>query len=291
VARARTVTRNGRVRLAVPTGRVGHFTYRLVAPVNRRQRRAGLRRSLSPAVRITVVRPQIAPATKQGFPLGDPSDFTYISSTRARWNPCSTITYRVNADHGPSTALADVRGAVARIEEATGLDLEYVGETDLVPRDNSADGYPRDTQLVIAWASREQSPMISDDYVAGVGGPRGWYGNVDQDGTPILTWSQGTVVINTAFNRLDPGFGTGATMGKLLMHEISHVVGLGHAATEPQVMYPTLQREYPSAWGAGDRVGLATLGAEEGCIVTPGGAPAAGGRRGAVSVVAPVVQN
>jgi hypothetical protein len=39
-------------------------------------------------------------------------------------------------------------------------------------------------------------------------------------------------------------------------------------------MYPTLQREYPAAWGAGDRTGLAGLGAEQGCILPRGSATA-----------------
>jgi hypothetical protein len=264
---------------------VGRFTYRVLAPVTRAQRRAGLRRALSLPTAIRVVRPGATPAETQAPPgLGSPQDFTLITTTRARWNPCETITYRVNAKNGPATALRDVNGAVERVEEATGLDLEYLGPTRVVPRANSGDGYPNDTQIVIAWASRAESPMITDDGVAGVGGPIGWHGNVDEDGVPILTWSKGTVVLNSAFNRLEPGFGTGATMGKLVMHELGHVVGLGHAATETQVMYPTLQQEHPSAWGAGDRAGLAGLGAEQGCIL-PRAAATARLYGGGVSVV------
>lgn len=293
VVRARTSTRRGRYLVAVPTSTYGTFAYRLVAPVTDRQRTAGLRRAVSPRTVFRVARPPEAePTTPQptlpSTALGDPDDFTYISSTHGRWDPCSTITYRVNTTYGPATALADTKGAVARIEEATGLDLEYVGPTDVIPQDSAAEGYPAGTRMVIAWASRSQSQMIPADDVAGVGGPLGWGGTADEDGTPVVAWRRGTVVLNSAFNWLPAGFGTGTTLGKLLMHEIGHVVGLGHASGQTQVMYSTLMREQPSAWGAGDLTGLRSLGAEQGCLYeSDGSAPSY--RRTGVSVVSAAV--
>jgi hypothetical protein len=296
VVRARTTTVRGRYRVTVPTSSLGTFTYRLVAPVSARQRRAGLSRAVSTPRSFRVVAtgapapaPAPVPVPDEGMPatgdaLGDPDDYTFITATHARWNPCSTISYRVNTAHGPATALQDTEGAVERIEEATGLDLEYVGPTEIIPQDSSATGYPADTQIVIAWASREQSPMITREDVAGVAGPLGWGGTVEADGTDIVTWRRGTVVLNSAFNWLPPGFGTGTTVGKLLMHEIGHVVGLGHAAGTSQVMYPTLMRGYPSAWGAGDLSGLWRLGADQGCIYNPDGSQPAY-RQATVSVV------
>ncbi len=85
--------------------------------------------------------------------------------------------------------------------------------------------------------------MLHGDGVAGVGGPMGWGGTVEEDGDEVLTWRRGTVVINSSFNWLTPGFGSGTTLGKLLMHELGHVVGLGHAEGRPQVMYATLLRD------------------------------------------------
>lgn len=297
VTRGRTTSRDGRYRMPVPTSTYGSFTYRLVAPVGRRQREAGLTRAVSATKTFRVARPWVpapipAPepdpvvAERPTTALGDPQDFTYITTRRARWNPCSTITYRVNTANAPAGALDDTRGAVARIEQATGLDLEYVGSTDIVPQDSSAENYPAGTQIVIAWASRAQSSLIAGESVAGVGGPMGWGGTVDESGADILTWRRGTVVLNSAFNDvLDRGFGTGTTVGKLLMHEIGHVVGLGHAAGETQVMYPTLLREYPTEWGAGDLSGLGSQGAAQGCIYEPDGS-APSYRRGRISVVA-----
>lgn len=293
VTRARTSTRAGWYRVAVPTSTYGTVGYRLVAPVTARQRRAGLDRAVSAVTRFTVQSPDEpvpAPEPTPGVQrpstaLGDPADFSYIVSARARWNPCRTITYRVNTRNGPASALADTKGAVARIEDATGLDLEYAGSTDVVPQDSAAEDYPAGTQIVIAWASRDQSALLTSDRVAGVAGPMGWGGTVDERGAEILTWRRGTVVLNSAFNDvLASGFGEGTTHGKLLMHEIGHVVGLGHAAGETQVMYPALQRDYPSAWGAGDLTGLHSQGAAQGCIYARDGAVPSY-RRGSVAVV------
>ncbi len=290
VVRARTRTRAGRYRLPVPTSSYGTFTYRLVAPVTPRQRRAGLRRTVGVPADLTVARPAPGTARESAAPaaVGDPADYSFIHSAPARWDPCSTITYRVNTSQAPASALPDTFGAVARIERATGLDLEYVGPTDLVPQDSRAADYPPDTQIVVAWADPTGSAMITRPGVAGVGGPMGWGGTVDEDGADVVTWRRGTVVLNSALNdTLRAGFGTGTTLGKLLMHEIGHVVGLGHAEGEDQVMFPTLKHEHPTAWGAGDLTGLRLLGVEQGCLYErDGSAPSF--RRGPVTAVSEV---
>lgn len=305
---ARTTTRSGAYRFVLPTGKVGTFVYRVVAPVTPRQRRAGLTPAVSERRRLRVVplgaplpeapadpttepapepspEPSPEPTPDLQRPttpaLGDPADFTYMIEKRARWNPCRIINYRVNTTYGPPSALQDTIGAMNRIEQATGLDLEYVGKTDLIPQDQQGT-YPFGTQIIIAWASRAQSAMISGDNVAGVGGPMGYGPTVDEDGVPVVTWSEGTVVLNSAFNdHLDPGFGVGATVGKLLMHEVGHVIGLGHARGDEQVMYPTLLQGTPSDWGAGDLSGLQSQGAEHGCIYRVDGSLA---RMGSVGV-------
>jgi hypothetical protein len=290
--RRTTTNRDGRYRMPLDTSSYGTFRHRVVVPVTARQRAAGLSRRVSAVRTFQVVRPRSGGGggelQRPSSAAGDPKDFSYITKTRARWNPCSPITYRVNTEHGPAGALRDAKGAVERVEAATGLDLEYVGATRIVPQDSGADSYPADTQIVIAWASKSQSDLITDKGVAGVGGPMGWGGTVDEDGNDILTWRRGTVVLNSAYNGvLAGGFGDGTTVGKLLMHEISHVVGLGHAAGDTQVMYPALQRQHPTAWGAGDLSGLRSQGAEQGCIYEKDGSSPSF-RRAGVSVVSQV---
>jgi hypothetical protein len=78
-----------------------------------------------------------------------------------------------------------------------------------------------------------------------------------------------------AGNRLAAGFGPGTTDGEVLLHELAHAVGLGHVLDPTQVMYPhTTHSE--SQFGAGDRAGLAALGAAAGCHPAPPARPLPG---------------
>lgn len=50
----------------------------------------------------------------------------------------------------------------------------------------------------------------------------------------------------------------------LLMHEIGHIIGLGHVIAASEVMYHRVQDR--TEWGPGDRAGLARLGVAAGCL-------------------------
>jgi hypothetical protein len=66
------------------------------------------------------------------------------------------------------------------------------------------------------------------------------------------------VVLNADHNRLYArGFGAGTTRGALLLHEIGHVMGLGHVGTTRELMYPTMLERGSSNYKSGDRTGLA----------------------------------
>ena len=56
------------------------------------------------------------------------------------------------------------------------------------------------------------------------------------------------------------------------LHELAHAVGLGQMLDATQVMYPkTTNAE--SVFGAGDRAGLAAVGAAAGCHPAPKARP------------------
>jgi predicted Zn-dependent protease len=65
-----------------------------------------------------------------------------------------------------------------------------------------------------------------------------------------------------------PTFAKQPSLGALLMHELGHAVGLGHAGDRNEIMYPTTLAGRASRWGIGDRVGLRLVGAAAGCIPT-----------------------
>jgi len=114
--------------------------------------------------------------------------------------------------------------------------------------------------------------------VVGSGGYESWqWGSTP--GTAAIV--RGYVVINSAYNsKLRAGFGDGTVKatyrGELLLHELGHVMGLNHAQSSTQIMYPLLLARTRAAYGSGDLAGLARLGRATGCIPIPGnvGAPA-----------------
>jgi predicted Zn-dependent protease len=58
-------------------------------------------------------------------------------------------------------------------------------------------------------------------------------------------------------------------MGALLLHELGHVVGLGHTPDSAQIMYPDLRPMSSAQYQPGDLGGLARLGATQGCLTVP----------------------
>ncbi len=77
------------------------------------------------------------------------------------------------------------------------------------------------------------------------------------------------------------GFGRGPTWGRVLLHELGHLLGLGHVRSTANLMHHQLgAHTSPSAtFGTGDRIGLDTVGRKAGCIETPAAA-VPGGVRG-----------
>jgi Matrixin len=199
-----------------------------------------------------------------GYVLNHNPDATVV-----RWNPCAPVHYRVDLARAPDGALADVREAVARISAATGLRFADDGSTEVIPQSDYGRGTAPTAPppLVIAWAAPGRGPGRSDL----LGDELGWGGWVtrwwsDGDGAHAGRIVTGYVVINTASNELPGGFDAhpGGSRGELLMHELGHAVGLGHATDPGQLMYPTLGA-WPGVWGAGDTAGLRVVGSG-GCL-------------------------
>ena len=64
------------------------------------------------------------------------------------------------------------------------------------------------------------------------------------------------------------GFGPGTTWGRVFIHELGHIVGLGHVARSDQIMFPELGVQSGAAeFHAGDLAGLRLIGREAGLPV------------------------
>jgi hypothetical protein len=205
---------------------------------------------------------------------GSSTAYSFLASnpdgSPIRWNPCQPIHYVTNLAQAPANAAADIGGALARVTSATGILFVNDGSTNEVPVANRPTQQARYgngwAPVLIAWSTPNQSNLLPGGGVVGEGGAT-W---ISPGGGARSEFVTGVVVLDaSASSSLAPGFGGGLTTGDLLLHEIGHVVGLGHTADPSQVMYPDIVSRPTSAYGAGDSSGLARLGAGAGCIATP----------------------
>ncbi|MFA6298028.1 MAG: hypothetical protein WC642_02590 [Nocardioides sp.] len=191
-------------------------------------------------------------------PAGPPGDWA-AWAVEQRWDPCvGPIRYVVNAGQAWPRALAETREALRRITRATGLRFLAVGSTRVVPKGRQIQRLPNGADLVIAWLRRGQTPLLS-------GGHLGRTSSF-HDGEGRTTHAQ-VAIRRNADRYLKPGFGAAPRRGSLLMHELTHVVGLDHARSSSQIMYPDVSA-VASQFGSGDLRGLAHVGAQRGCVFT-----------------------
>lgn len=164
------------------------------------------------------------------------------------WDPCEPVTYAVNPEGAPDDWEDLVHPAVDRIEDASGLAFEYVGTTRDRPFTEAA--LPVPGPVVIGWGDSDEFPKLAGD-TAGLGG------STARRGDRRSYYVSGSVVLDTdVFDDPDvPRF----AHRSLLVHELGHVVGLGHVDDRGQLMHPE-GTVLPRDFGPGDLEGLARLG-------------------------------
>jgi hypothetical protein len=199
--------------------------------------------------------------------------YTFIETTGTgdpvRWNPCQPIHYVVNdelADY--STAIADVQEAAQRVEDATGIDFVYDGQTDEAASQGRAPYQPDRygegwAPVLVAWTAPDTSPIEfsrGNDVALGVASPEfPPHGRSD-------IYVSGWVAVNADYPG-PGGFGIPSSVGLTVQHELGHVVGMGHTKVFGELMQTSGGGALD--WGEGDLEGLALLGRDAGCLVTP----------------------
>jgi hypothetical protein len=187
-----------------------------------------------------------------------------------RFNPCEPIHYVVNSRLAPPGALDDLEPAFAQLSAATGMTFVNDGPTD-EPATPSRPPYiparygQRWAPILIVWD--HGAPFRMED--TNPGGGRAFNGGgVYVSG--ILILNVDAVTDARRGTKLPFGFGPGATWGRVMIHELGHLVGLGHVRTSQEIMFDDLGLQRGRAeFHEGDLEGLRLLGREQGCLPTP----------------------
>lgn len=181
-----------------------------------------------------------------------------------RWDPCSPIELVVAPAGAPDGFEEDLEVAAARISAATGLQLVIVGTTDERPAEGRRPYQPdrygdRWAPALVAWASPSDPEVPLRDIDRGVATPIAVGTRGDR------TYVTGQVVLNRDREDLRPGFDDRAgSWGATLLHELGHLVGLGHV-DDPAELMAVHPGRGPVRFGAGDLAGFAAVGADHGC--------------------------
>lgn len=194
----------------------------------------------------------------------------------ARFNPCLPVPYVLNDALAPAGGVEDVREAFARLSRATGITFVEEGTTDERLAISRSPYQPerygaRWAPILIGWSAlgAGQRPDAGDDViVVGRGRP---FRVDDVLVSGVLELNVDAVLDRSAGTPLPSGFGAGITQGRVILHELGHVLGLGHVSGRAQLMYPELgEHTSPTAdFGIGDLAGLRLLGAQAGCVDVP----------------------
>ncbi len=189
--------------------------------------------------------------------------FTFLQENAlgpAAYDPCRPIHVVVHEEVNVPGSDALLSSALSRISQASGLRFVVDGATDEpASRDRPATDRARYgnrwSPVLVAWTTPERVPALAGD-VAGVGG---------STAVPVAS---GRLVNVTGIAYLDgvtaaadvsrPG--GAAAWRSVVMHELGHVVGLGHVTDRSQLMAES--GSGLSDLGPGDLRGLAVLGAQ-----------------------------
>jgi hypothetical protein len=188
-----------------------------------------------------------------------------------RWDPCVTIHYNVHIAAGvPRSAdtVETIDASFSQIAVASGMQFDDDGPTAEVPNENRKD--IRRTRSGWKWApvlvavvphSAFIRDIKSSDTVA--------YADPDvytSDDDTLSEIVSGQIVVD-ADRISDQGPGDPNGLEPTLLHEIGHLVGLGHVKMSGEIMQP--DGGGVVGLGPGDLAGLQYLGAAAGCIVDP----------------------
>lgn len=175
-----------------------------------------------------------------------------------RYDPCRTIEWTHNIDGVPDGAEGLVHDAIEDVARHSGLLFEYVGETDEPAGFDRAlfqDRYGEDfAPVIVGWSTEGDNPDLAGS-VTGLGGSSAVNGAFGEQ----RFLAAGVVVLDTddIAELMESRRGTELATA-VIMHELAHVIGLGHVNDPTELMND--ENSMLVTWGPGDLAGLAIAG-------------------------------
>lgn len=164
------------------------------------------------------------------------------------------VRYRVRTEAAPPNASEIIRWVLQSTADVTGIEFVYDGTRSELPSTNEMTDY-----IFLGWAFKAEYERYEAERgfdrgtSIGIGGPHPTY---DPSGHVVI--EGGTAVLNAEM-ALPHTLGSGPNHALVLMHELGHVLNLGHVPSVTEMMHPVIMNGGPETWGPGDRRGLALV--------------------------------
>lgn len=205
----------------------------------------------------------LSPATYAAPVATDSTSYTSFFQNKnpdlvgSGWNACAEeITWSVDASALSSKVsqleVARLATAFQQWSDASGLSFKYLGnhamKYDSATHHLHAENMPASGHIAVSFLPAEASPLLASN-VYGFGMPTFVMGSTNQIIGGVMVLKKEVV---SKKSKTDP-----KALDNLYLHELGHVLGLGHVDDASQVMYPTIFRT--SRLGAGDKSGITSF--------------------------------